>query len=155
MVEYGYLDSSDDITQTGPGSSIIGINANSSSYSSASRFYNISSQPLTALGNRRRGVSAGCIVGGSSAVNGMLFDRGSAEDYDSWVWAAGEEHEDDYAKEWGWDNFLPWMKKSVTFHPPSEEMIEQYQMTYDMDAWGGDTPIHASYPPFQWPAQRE
>lgn len=152
VVEYGYLDSSDDITRTGPGSSIVGINT--SSYSSATRFYNISSQPMTALGDRRMGVACGCVVGGSSAVNGMVFDRGSAEDYDAWVWAAGEEHQDEYGKEWGWDNFLPSFRKSVTFHPPTDEMVEQYQMTYDMDAWGGDTPIHASYPPFQWPAQR-
>ena len=35
-----------------------------------------------------------------------------------------------------------------------EEIVmesEEYGMTYDLDAWGGDAPIHASFAPFQWP----
>ena len=122
---------------------------------SATRFYNITSQPLTALKNRRMSVPCGCVVGGSSAVNGMVFDRGSAEDYDSWVWAAGDEDHEWYGNEWGWKNILPWFKKSVTFHPPTEKMAKDYGMTWDMAAYGGNTPIHSSYPPYQWPAQRE
>jgi len=152
-IEYGYLDSSPEITLTGPGSRIVGIN---SGLGSGSRFYNLSSEPLEGTSGSRYQVSAGCIVGGSSAVNGMIFDRGSAEDYDAWVWAAGDQHKEAYGKEWGWKNLLPWFKKSVTFHPPSDEMVKQYGMTYDAEAaYGGNTPIHSSYPPYQWPAHRE
>ena len=98
---------------------------------------------------------AGAVVGGSSAVNGMFFDRGSAEDYDSWVSAAGE-WADDFEGEWGWENSLPYFKKSVTFHPPSGEMESEYGMTADVEAaYGGETPIHSSYAPYQWGVQRE
>lgn len=118
--------------------------------------YNASSVPQSGLDGGRKPVPAGAVVGGSSAVNGMFFDRGTAEDYDSWVWAAGEEHESEYASEWGWDNMLPAFKKSVTFHPPTDEMQQEYGITYDVEAaYGGDTPIHSSYRPFQWPTQRE
>lgn len=86
-------------------------------------------------------------------MNGMVFMRGSAEDYDAWVWAAGEEHEEKFAAEWGWDNLLPYFRKSVTFEPPTEKMVEEYNMTYDVEAaYGGTTPIWSSYRPFNWPA---
>lgn len=98
---------------------------------------------------------AGAVVGGSSAVNGMFFDRGSAEDYDSWVTVAGE-WASDFEDEWGWENILPYFRKSVTFHPPSEEMAEEYGMTADAEAaYGGSTPIHSSYAPYQWGVQRK
>ncbi|SPN99988.1 related to alcohol oxidase [Cephalotrichum gorgonifer] len=147
VVEYGYLDGSHDITATGPDAREPFV----PEYRSGTRMYNITSAPLVHTTGRPANVACGCVVGGSSAVNGMFFDRGSAEDYDSWVWAAGEDHEAEYAREWGWDNIYPFFQKSVTFHPPDERMQEEYKMTYDMAAWGGDTPIHASYPPFQWP----
>ncbi|CAI4211169.1 unnamed protein product [Parascedosporium putredinis] len=124
VVEYGYLDGSHSITATGPDAQ----QAGAIDYPSGTRI----------------------VVGGSSAVNGMFFDRGSADDYDAWVRCAGDEA-DEYAREWGWDNIYPFFQKSVTFHPPSEKMQEEYGMTYDMAAYGGDTPIHSSYAPFQWP----
>ncbi|SPO02937.1 related to alcohol oxidase [Cephalotrichum gorgonifer] len=152
VVEYGYLDNSNAITAIGPPSGE--TNPEVHEMPSATRYYNITMVPQAGLNNRTRGVAAGCVVGGSSAVNGMIFDRGSAEDYDAWVWAAGD-WQDDYAQEWGWDNLLPYFKKSVTFHPPDERMQEEYGMTSDVEAaYGGDTPIHSSYAPFQWPAQK-
>ena len=146
-MEYGYLDGSYDITATGPDAR----QPFEAEYPAATRMYNITSEPLVHTHNRSNPVACGSVVGGSSAVNGMFFDRGSAEDYDSWVWAAGPDHEDEYAREWGWDNIYPFFRKSVTFHPPDERMQEEYGMTYDLDAWGGDTPVHASFAPFQWP----
>ncbi|KAH7309838.1 hypothetical protein B0I35DRAFT_440706 [Stachybotrys elegans] len=115
--------------------------------------YNLTSVPQPGLGGASRPLAAGSVVGGSSAVNGMFFMRGSAEDYDAWVWAAGEEHHDEFAAEWGWDNLLPFFKKSVTFVPPTGDMVREYNITYDVEAaYGGSTPIYSSYRPFQWPA---
>jgi len=148
VVEYGYLDSSFAITATGPDSDAMNFQ---SEFYEGTRFYNITSERLVHLNGEPRDVYCGCVVGGSSAVNGMLFDRGSAEDYDAWVWATGEAHEAEYATEWGWKNIFPAFRKSVTFHPPLEKLQEEYGMTYDMDAWGGTTPVHASFAPFQWP----
>jgi choline dehydrogenase len=40
--------------------------------------------------------------------------------------------------------------QSVTFTEPSAELAEEYGYTWDLSAYGGSTPIHSSYPPFQW-----
>lgn len=118
--------------------------------------YNLTSVPQPGLGGGPRNLAAGSVVGGSSAVNGMFFMRGSAEDYDAWVWAAGEEHQEEFAAEWGWDNLLPFFKKSVTFVPPTDEVAAEYNITYDIEAaYGGTTPIYSTYRPFHWPATSE
>ena len=85
----------------------------------------------------------------------MLIDRGAAEDFDAWVLAMGDSGEE-YAAEWGWENILPWFKKSLTFHPPTYRMAEEYGITHDVEAaYGGSSGVHASYRPFKWPTQRE
>ncbi|HSV83078.1 MAG TPA: GMC family oxidoreductase N-terminal domain-containing protein [Ramlibacter sp.] len=43
------------------------------------------------------------VLGGGSAINGQLFNRGSPRDYDEWK-ARG-------ADGWGWDDVLPWFRK--------------------------------------------
>ncbi|POS78537.1 glucose oxidase [Diaporthe helianthi] len=154
IIEYGYLDASDSITAlTTPDIRA----ARPDQYSVATRWYNDTTEPQVNLDGRRHTVRAGCTVGGSSAINGMLLDRGSAEDYDSWVLVAGD-YKDDYAAEWGWENILPAFRKSVTFHQPTQEMQDMFGITYDVDAayqTGGTPAIHSSYRPFQWPIQRK
>ncbi|KIM20574.1 GMC oxidoreductase [Serendipita vermifera MAFF 305830] len=107
-------------------------------------FYNLTSIPQPAGGNRTFPVLAGCVVGGGSAVNGMFFDRGSAGDYNLW--------RDLGNPGWGWDDLLPYFKKSETFHPPDSTTVEDLGVTYNMSVRGTSGPIHASYPPFLYPA---
>jgi len=158
-VEYGYLDTGISITTSGGPFGTLGPPNQTfgrEPYSAATRLYNLTSEPMPGLNNRQLNMQAGCIVGGSSAINGMVFGRGSAEDYDAWVLAAGQEHEKEYATEWGWGNLLPFFRKSTTFHEPSKEMVDEFGMTSDARAaYGGDTPIHSSFAPFQWPALSE
>ena len=55
-------------------------------------------------GGRRHVWPRGKVLGGSSAINGMLYVRGQRQDYDLWrqLGNAG----------WGWDEVLPYFKKS-------------------------------------------
>lgn len=109
--------------------------------------YNLTSVPQLNANNRTFSVSNGCVVGGGSAVNGRLFDRGSKSDYDNWAKFEGNEG-------WNWDGVLPYFRKSVTFVKPTKEM-EKFGITYDIEAaWGGNTPVYASYPPYQYPGQK-
>src|ERR1700721_160207 len=56
------------------------------------------------LNGRSLGYPRGKVIGGSSAINAMVYMRGQAADYDHWrqLGLAG----------WGWDDVLPYFKKS-------------------------------------------
>ncbi len=47
----------------------------------------------------------GKVLGGSSSINGMIYMRGQARDYDEWAQLSGD-------ASWRWENILPLFKKS-------------------------------------------
>ncbi|KAL2152881.1 hypothetical protein VTH82DRAFT_4036 [Thermothelomyces myriococcoides] len=108
------------------------------------------SLPNPDMANTTAFVRAGQVVGGSSAVNGMFFDRASKHDYDTWPAVGGSEFEQSSHK-WDWEGLFPFFQKSVTFTEPTAEMVQKYHYTWDLSAYGnGSTPIHSSYSVFQW-----
>jgi choline dehydrogenase-like flavoprotein len=114
--------------------------------SHADRFHNLTSSPIAGLNNITSRVLVGAVVGGGSAVNGMFFDRGSASDYDAWETLGNPG--------WGFNDLLPYFKKSVTFTPPTAEVAEKYNYTWDAEAaYGGKGEIQVSFPPYQFPGQ--
>ncbi|KAF2749978.1 GMC oxidoreductase [Sporormia fimetaria CBS 119925] len=84
----------------------------------------------------------GAIVGGTSAINGMVFDRGSRADYDAWE-SLGNPG-------WGWDGLFPYFKKSSSFTPPREDTVKRYGMTWDDAAYGGG-PIQSTFSNYHYP----
>ncbi len=60
--------------------------------------------PQRGLNGRRGYQPRGRGLGGSSAINAMIYVRGQPEDYDGWV-AQG-------AAGWGWNDVLPWFKRA-------------------------------------------
>lgn len=60
--------------------------------------------PQAALDGREISVPRGKVLGGSSAINGMIYIRGHRADYDAWA-AAG-------CTGWGYDEVLPYFKRS-------------------------------------------
>ncbi|EJD49047.1 alcohol oxidase [Auricularia subglabra TFB-10046 SS5] len=104
--------------------------------------FNISSAPEPFLGNARFSVSAAAVTGGGSLVNGMLFGRASAGDYDSWEYLGN--------KGWGWKGLLPYFKKSTTFTRPSPSVAHTLKYTWDASYYGRG-PLQASFPDFQYP----
>ncbi len=55
--------------------------------------------PIPGLGGRRLAYPRGKVIGGSSAINAMIYMRGQAADYDGW--------RDRGLAGWGWDDVLP------------------------------------------------
>jgi choline dehydrogenase-like flavoprotein len=104
------------------------------------------SVPQLGLNNASTRYLLGAVVGGSSAINGMNFGRGSKADYDAW--------EELGNPGWGWDGLFPYFKKSASFTPPKEETVEKYGMTWDDSAYGGG-PIQATLSNFQWQSFRK
>ncbi|KAF2827698.1 GMC oxidoreductase-like protein [Ophiobolus disseminans] len=111
--------------------------------------FTFQSLPNPEVRNKTAFVFAGKTVGGSSAVNGMYFDRPSRFDHDAWA-EAGSPEFDTSEHKWNWEGIFPYFKKSVTFTEPSIGSVQKYGYTSDISAYGGSTPIFSSFPPFLW-----
>ena len=62
------------------------------------------SEPVEALNNRVLYQPRGKVLGGSSSINGTVYMRGAAADYDDWRQRGCEG--------WDWDSVLPFFKKA-------------------------------------------
>src|SRR5690349_9331647 len=51
----------------------------------------------------------GKVLGGSSSINGMIYMRGQARDYEEWAQLSADAR-------WSWNNVLPVFKKSEDYH---------------------------------------
>ncbi|MGB2260521.1 MAG: choline dehydrogenase [Porticoccaceae bacterium] len=94
LLEYGGSDSSVFIRMP----SALGIPMNSDTYN-----WGFASAPEPYLNNRRMNCPRGKVMGGSSSINGMVYVRGNALDYDEW--------ESLGANGWNYQNCLPYFKK--------------------------------------------
>lgn len=64
-------------------------------------------EPEPYLDNRVMHCPRGKVLGGSSSINGMVYVRGHAKDFDEW-----EEHG---ARDWGYQHCLPYFKKAESW----------------------------------------
>jgi choline dehydrogenase-like flavoprotein len=65
------------------------------------------------LNGRKLAYPRGKVIGGSSAINAMIYMRGQAADYDGWRQLG--------LAAWGWEDVLPYfLKHEDHFAPPSE-----------------------------------
>jgi len=69
--------------------------------------WNITTEPQIYLKGKPQNLPIGKALGGSSLLNGMMFDRGAPGDYDMW--------EDLGNPGWGWAGLLPYFKKVSSF----------------------------------------
>jgi choline dehydrogenase len=74
-----------------------------------SRFYDwkYESEPEPFMNGRRVYHARGKVLGGSSSINGMIFQRGNPLDYERWAADAG-------MKEWDYAHCLPYFKRMET-----------------------------------------
>ncbi len=87
--------------------------------------WNYLSEPEPNLDNRRITCPRGKVLGGSSSINGMVYIRGNAFDFESWE-AAG-------ARGWAYRDVLPYFRRAET----REEGGDSYR--------GGEGQLHTSY----------
>lgn len=85
------------------------------------------SEPEPHLGGRRLACPRGKVIGGSSSINGMVYVRGHARDYDNW--------EEQGASGWAYKDVLPYFERMETSHG-------------GQDGWRGtDGPLHVTRGP--------
>ncbi|ORY00893.1 hypothetical protein BCR34DRAFT_637732 [Clohesyomyces aquaticus] len=92
----------------------------------------MSSIPQPNAGGKTYSLPRMKVLGGSSAINYLMYVRGSRKDYDSWA-ALGNEG-------WGWDDVVPYFQKA----PDSRHKYH-----------GTDGPIHTSFNDYYMPLEEE
>ena len=89
------------------------------------------SEPEPHLGGRRLATPRGKVIGGSSSINGMVYVRGHAHDYDTWD-AMG-------ASGWSYADVLPYFKRMETWDDGGHGGDPEWR--------GTDGPLHVSRGP--------
>ncbi|WP_426055187.1 GMC family oxidoreductase [Janthinobacterium sp. PSPC2-1] len=92
-----------------------------------------STQADAGLGGRSLMYPRGKVLGGSSSINGMIYMRGQAGDYDHWA-----DLTDDAS--WRWDKVLPLFKQSEDYHGGASEnhgaggewRVEKQRLSWDI-----------------------
>ncbi|TGD64734.1 choline dehydrogenase [Tabrizicola sp. WMC-M-20] len=70
--------------------------------------WGLQSEPEPHLGGRRLATPRGKVIGGSSSINGMVYVRGHARDYDTWAEMG--------ADGWGYADVLPYFRRMEQSH---------------------------------------
>ncbi|MDE4303224.1 choline dehydrogenase [Phaeobacter gallaeciensis] len=89
------------------------------------------SEPEQHLGGRELVCPRGKVIGGSSSINGMVYVRGHAGDYNHWAESG--------ARGWSYADVLPYFKRMETWHDGGHGG--------DPDWRGSDGPLHISRGP--------
>jgi choline dehydrogenase len=87
--------------------------------------WGFATEPEPHLGGRRLATPRGKVIGGSSSINGMVYVRGHAKDFDTWAEMG--------ADGWGYADVLPYFKRMEASHGGSGPEFR-----------GTDGPLHIS-----------
>lgn len=93
------------------------------------------SEPEPHLGGRRLATPRGKVVGGSSSINGMVYVRGHARDYDHWAQSG--------ARGWSYADVLPYFKRMEHWHEGGQGGDAEWR--------GKDGPLHVTRGPRENP----
>ncbi|MEM7250825.1 MAG: FAD-dependent oxidoreductase [Pseudomonadota bacterium] len=84
--------------------------------------WNYRTEPLDSAGGRRIGLPRGRVLGGTSSINGMLYVRGNAADFDEWAQRG--------CRGWSFAEVLPYFRRA-----------ESYKQASDREFRGTDGPL--------------
>ncbi|KIW82036.1 hypothetical protein Z517_05063 [Fonsecaea pedrosoi CBS 271.37] len=105
--------------------------------------WDINTTPQKQLDGQPRVTVMGKGVGGGSLINGMIWNRGTQNDFNIWA-ALGNPG-------WDWENLLPYFKKSETYTPRYYDGVQNQPVTFDESMHGFAGPVNVSYPQYFWP----
>ncbi|HSV82093.1 MAG TPA: GMC family oxidoreductase N-terminal domain-containing protein [Ramlibacter sp.] len=90
-------------------------------------------EPEAGLNGRKLRYPRGKTLGGCSSINGMIYMRGQASDYDGWARELGD-------ASWTWDNCLPFFKKHEDYYKGADALhgsggewrVERQRLRWDV-----------------------
>jgi choline dehydrogenase len=90
-------------------------------------------EPEPGLNGRSLIYPRGKVLGGCSSINGMIYMRGQARDYDEWATLTGD-------RRWSWDQVLPVFKKTEDHYQGASEFhgaggewrVEKQRLSWDI-----------------------
>ncbi|EIM83811.1 alcohol oxidase [Stereum hirsutum FP-91666 SS1] len=98
----------------------------------------------TGLNGRTASISAGKVLGGSSTINGEVWTRGLAAQYDAW----GSLNND---SSWTWDALLPYSMKTERTTAPTENQTAAGGALLDASVHGIDGTLDIGFPNTYFP----
>ncbi|KAJ3877882.1 alcohol oxidase [Lentinula edodes] len=99
--------------------------------------WNYTTVPQSSANNRSIAYPRGHILGGSSAINGLVYDRAATSDFDKLANMSGDSG-------WAWESMLTYYEKLETFGPPSDGHNITGQ--FDPSVHGFSGPLGVSLP---------
>lgn len=85
--------------------------------------WGLKTEPEPHLGGRVLATPRGKVIGGSSSINGMVYVRGHARDFDTWA--------DLGARGWGYADVLPYFKRMENWHGGEDAATDAAFRGYD------------------------
>ncbi|KAJ7653253.1 pyranose dehydrogenase [Mycena polygramma] len=104
--------------------------------------WNYTTLPQPGLNGRNIAIQRAHILGGCSAHNGMIYTRGSAEDYDRFAAVTGDNG-------WSWNRLLPYFFKNEKWTEPVDHHETRGQFNPAVHSTKGINSV--SLAGFQWP----
>ncbi|KAK4640614.1 hypothetical protein QC761_601080 [Podospora bellae-mahoneyi] len=103
--------------------------------------WNFVTEPQRGANGRKIHYARGKCLGGSSARNFMIYQRGTVQSYQKWADAVGDES-------YSWEALQPHFKRSVSFTPPREDLrFKNASAEFNINAFSttGGGPLQVSY----------
>ncbi|KAK4651709.1 hypothetical protein QC762_601080 [Podospora pseudocomata] len=103
--------------------------------------WNFVTEPQRGANGRKIHYARGKCLGGSSARNFMIYQRGTVQSYQKWAEAVGDES-------YSWEALQPHFKRSVSFTPPREDLrFKNASAEFNINAFSttGGGPLQVSY----------
>ncbi|KAF7759747.1 CAZyme family AA3 [Agaricus bisporus var. burnettii] len=96
--------------------------------------------PQVHASNQSINLSSGKVLGGGSAVNGLVWSRPPKKDWDDFAQLG--------SPGWDWETLFKSSRKSETVNAPAAPFARVYGYTIEPTSHGHSGPVDASYPPY-------
>ncbi|KAG7448868.1 alcohol oxidase [Guyanagaster necrorhizus] len=125
---------------SGVGLNVVTIPEKSFSFVGTDIDWGFTIAPQEHAGEYEINLSSGKILGGDSAVNGLVWTRASKAEYDAFETLG--------SPGWNWDTLYAHMRKAEQLEYPSASLIDEYGYVVDASSLGESGPVSVSFPAY-------